>query len=50
MQLTCISYAYYRHLLLSLTENWIQRQYLQVTLIQSEFNTPMMVYLDHSKT
>ena len=46
-----ISYAYYRHLLSSLTENWIQRQYLQVTHIQhvqSVFNTPMMVFKDHS--
>ena len=38
----------HRHLLLSLTENWTQRQYLQVTLIQKVFNTPMMVYQDHS--
>ena len=49
MLLSLISYAYYKHLLLSLTENWTQRQYLKVTFIQSVFNTPMMVYQDHSK-
>ena len=33
----------------SLTENWTQRQCLQVILIQSVLNTHMMVYQDHSK-
>ena len=33
--------------LLPPSKNWTQRQYLQVTFIQSVFNTPMMVYQDH---
>ena len=50
MLLSLTSYVYYRHLLLSLTKIWTQKQYLQVTLIQSVFNKPLMVYQDDSKT
>ena len=50
MLLSLTSYVYDRHLSSSLTLNWTQKQYVQVTLILSVFNTPLMIFQDHSKS